>query len=214
MNGICSFLIDFGVNLFFAFLGVVLAIWYENLGSARLLFTPENTTDEVKPNGLRTRFLHVGIKNVPKKVPFVTRQTAFSVHGTISFITTDGKQVGKTMPIRWDGAPEPIKYEVSDGKVFTIPDPRLVRISRFMDVPPDENESLAIAVRIHDEKNAYGWTSESYFNKWRHDDFLLPPGKYIARVRLTTGDSIFESEFPFNNLGEFETFDLSDKNAG
>ena len=55
-------LIDFGVNLFFVVLGFVLAIWYEKLGSPRLLFIPEDTTEEVKTNGWRTRFLHIGIK--------------------------------------------------------------------------------------------------------------------------------------------------------
>src|SRR6266511_2339698 len=136
MNAVYNFLIDFGINLFFAFLGVVLAIWYESLGSPRLVIVPEDTTDEVKSNGWHTRFLHLGVKNLPTRAPFLTRQTAFSVHGTISFFTLDGIQIGKTMPIRWDGAPEPIKYEVFEGKIITVPDPRLVRISRFMDIPP------------------------------------------------------------------------------
>jgi len=79
MDRICSFFIDFGINLFFAFLGVVIAIWYENLGSPRLLLKPEKTTDNVNSNGSRTRFLHISVKNVPKKAPLVTRQTAYSV---------------------------------------------------------------------------------------------------------------------------------------
>ena len=118
------------------------------------------------------------------------------------------------MPIKWDGTPEPIKFEVVEGAIVTIADPQLIRISRFIDIPPDEKESLAIAVRIYDEKTAYGWTSESYFKGWCHPDFELPIGKYIAKVRLTTGDSIFEDEFQFNNLYKFQNFDLSRENAG
>lgn len=208
-----KFLADFGLNLFYVFLGVVIAIWYENRGSPRLIFTPEKTTDEVKSNGLRTRFLHISVKNNPMIVPLVTRQTAFSVHGTISFIKSDGQQIGKAMPIRWDGAPEPIKYEVVNERIVPIPDPRLVRISRYMDIPPNEKESLAIAVRIYDDKIAYGWTSENYFKNWRNDDFALPLGEYVAYVKLTTGDTNFEDKFSFSNLDAFETFDLSKKNA-
>jgi len=214
MNENYNLLIDFGVNLFFAILGFALAIWYDRLGSPRLLFIPEDTTDGIKTNGWRTRFLHIGVINSPKKVPFLRRQTAFSVHGTISFFTMDDKQVGKTMPIKWDGTPEPIKFEVVEGEIVAIVDPQLVRISRFIDIPPDEKESLAIAVRIYDDKSAYGWTSESYFRGWRHPDFALPIGKYIAKVRLTTGDAIFEKEFQFNNLYKFQNFDLIRENAG
>ncbi|MCX8126790.1 MAG: hypothetical protein N3E40_06625 [Dehalococcoidia bacterium] len=210
-----NLLVDFAINLFFAFLGVVVAIWYENLGSPRLLLIPGNTTDDVKPNGWRVRFLHINVKNSPKKVPLVTRQTAYSVHGTVTFIRkSDGKQVGQTMPIRWDGAPEPIKFEVANGQVLSIPDPRLVRISRYIDIPPDEQEGFAIAVRIYDEKTAFGWTSESYFQNWRHNDYALPIGEYVAKVRLTTGDATFEGEFPFANFDAFEPFALSRRNAG
>lgn len=210
-----ALLVDFVVNLFFSFLGVALALWYENLGSPRLLLMRGKTTDNVKLKEKSTRFLHIVVKNSPKKVPLVRRQTAYSVHGTVTFIRkSDGKQVGQTMPIRWDGAPEPIKYEVENGKILSILDPRLVRISGYIDIPPDEQESFAIAVRIHGDKNAFGWTSESYFHDWRHPDYKLPTGEYMAKIKLTTGDATFEGEFPFVNLDAFETFDLSGQNAG
>lgn len=170
-------LIDICVNLFFAILGFALAILYEKLCAPRLLFIPEDTTDDVKDNGWRTRFLHIGVINSPIKAPFLSRKTAYSLHGTITFFTMNRKQVGNIMPIKWDGTPEPIKFEVVGNKVVTIADPQLIRISRFIDIPPDEKESLAIAVRIYDDKFAHGWTSESYFRGWRHPDYRLPIGK-------------------------------------
>lgn len=203
-------LIDFCINLFFAFLGVVLAIWYENLGSPCLLLMLGNTTDNDIPNMGRVRFLRLQVKNNPKRVPLVTRQTAYSVHGTVTFIRkSDGSQIGQVMPIRWDGAPEPIRYEISNGQLLPIPDPTLVRISRYINIPPDEQESFTIAVRIYGEEIAYGWTSESYFHKWRHNDYKLPIGEYVVKIRLTTGDATFREEFSLTNFDKFETFDLS-----
>lgn len=201
-------LIDIVLNLLLAFAGVVLALWYENLGSPRLKILPGITTDDVKSNGWRVRFIHLNVKNVPKRVPFVPRQTAYSCHGTITFFTPDSKQVGKTMSIRWDGAPEPIKAEVVDNKIVHLPDSRLIRLSRYIDIPPGETESLAAAVRIHDESHAFGWTSKSYFHNWQHPDYSLPTGRYIARVKIVSGDRMFQKDFPFVNPGEFERFDL------
>ena len=112
------------------------------------------------------------------------------------------------MPIRWDGAPEPLKAEVVDNKVVHLPDHRLLRVSQYMDIPPDETESLAVAIRIQGDADAFGWTSASYFHDWRHPDFRLPPGKYTARLLLASGDRTFQKDFPFVNSADFESFDL------
>jgi hypothetical protein len=219
MNETVKLLIDFMWNvfnclsgLFFAFISIVLALYYENLGSPRLLFTQEPPSDGPRESGLYARFLHIGVKNSPRKAPFVTRQTAYSVHGTISFITQNGEQIGGALPIRWDGAPEPIKYEVSNGNIIQLPETSLIRVSRFMDIPPDEKETFSFAVRILNEKSAYGWNSESYFKEsWHYEEYELPLGTYIAKIQLKTGGMIFEKEFQINNFDAFESFTLVEK---
>jgi hypothetical protein len=112
------------------------------------------------------------------------------------------------MPIRWDGNPEPLIPEVIEKDVIYLPDARLMRLSRFVDIPPDESEGLAIAVRIDGESDAFGWTGESYFHGWYHPDYRLPKGEYIARVSLTTGDGVFKKDFRFTNPDALSSFDL------
>jgi len=199
---------DLVLNLLLAFLAVVAALWYEALGAPRLIIENGKTTDDVKDNGRRTRFIHLTVLNNPRKAPFVTRQTAQAAHGTIEFLDAYRSSLSGRMPIRWDAAPEPVKYEAVGRRAILLPDPRLVRISRFIDIFPDERESLAVAIRIFGDYEAYGWTSESYFRDWRHPDFSLPLGALIARVRLAVGDTVVQKDVPFNNPGQFEEFDI------
>lgn len=112
------------------------------------------------------------------------------------------------MPIRWDGNPEPLNPEVVNNKIKFLPDSRLMRLSRYIDIPPDESEGLAIAVRIDSDTDAYGWTGESYLHNWRHPEYRLPVGEYVARINLTTGDSVFKQDLRFTNPEGFESFDL------
>lgn len=81
---------------------VVVALWYGNLGAPRLEIIEDVTTDETKPDGRRTRFLHLKIINKPRRMPFVTRQTANTCHGDITFFTASYKQICNPMPIKWD----------------------------------------------------------------------------------------------------------------
>jgi len=197
------------LNFGFVFFSIILALWYENLGAPKLRIFIDPTTDSIKENGWRTRFLHLKVKNEPRKgFLFVTEQTAFSCHGTITFLTADYKQLGNPMPIRWDGNPEPLNPKIVNNEIKYLVDNRLMRLSRYIDIPPFEPESLAIAVRIEGDPNAYGWTGESYKYNWRHPDYKLPAGEYVARISLTTGDRVFKQDFRFKNPEQFESFDL------
>jgi|GEM_PF-6270010 len=200
---------EIALNIGLAFLGVIAALWYEKLGSPRLTYQKGITTDDIKQNNWRTRFLHLNVANKPWKLPFVPRQTAVAVHGTITFLDLSRNPITNPMPIRWDGAPEPIKYEIANNQVHSLPDPRLARVSRFIDIYPDEQESLAIAIKILGDNDAFGWTSESYFRNWRHQDFQIGQGDYIAKINLKTGDSVFFAEFKFTNPSTFTEFDLT-----
>lgn len=204
---------DILLSILFAFVGVVLALWYENLGSPRLQLLPHVTTDGPRQRGRRARFLHLLVKNTPLKVPFVPRKTAFQCHGDIKFYNSKREQIGNPMPIRWDGNPEPIRFEIVNGEVVGVIENSLLRLSRYIDIPPDEQESLAIAVRIHSETLAYGWTGKSYQYDWRHPDYELPQGNYVASVKITTGDDVFRADFSFVNPEVYEEFDLKMTNT-
>jgi hypothetical protein len=155
-----------------------------------------------------TIFLHSTVKNEPRRVPFVPRQTAMGVHGSIEFLDNAKNSICGKMPIRWDGTPEPLKYEIVNGEVVTLADLRLLRVSKFIDIYPDEQESLGIAIRLEGEDNAFVWTTDSYFHSWRHPDFTISQGDFYSRVTVKAGSESFIRDVPFINPGEFEDFDL------
>lgn len=204
---------DIVLNIALVALGVVLALWYENLGSPRLIILPHETTHETKSNELTTRFLHLKVKNSPRKFPFVRKQTAYSCHGSITFLTYKLDPTGINIQFKWDGTPEPIKPEILDGQIVHLFDNSLIRFTRYIDIPPGEEESLAIAFRIAGDTAAYGW---SYFNfqhqDWRHPDNILPLGDYIARITITSGDIKVKKDVPFTNPERFKEFDLINNN--
>ena len=196
-------------NLFFTCLGIVVAIWYENLGAPRLLIEIEAPFDGSNRLG-SFRFVRVKVRNQPRKVPLVTRQTAYAVHGRMSFVDSKGVQVGKTIPIRWDGMPEPIRYEVDNGKVITLPDTSLFRVSQYINIPPDEQETFAVAVKFQDDKKAYGWSNESYIHGWKHKEVSLPPGSYEVVISLQSGDKVWKKRFRLQNTDEIKGFQLTE----
>jgi hypothetical protein len=190
-------------------LGVTFALWYENLGSPRLIILPDATTEDKKMNELTTRFLHLKVKNDPKNFPAVPKQTAFACHGNITFLTDKFEEIGKSIQYKWDGTPEPINPEILNRRIVYLTDNRLIRTTRFIDIPPGEEESLAIAFRIKGDSEAYGWSYLNYqHSDWRHPGSILPSGNYVARITITSGDTVVKKDIPFTNPENFEEFDL------
>ena len=200
---------DIILNIVLAALGVIFALWYENLGAPRLIISPHITTQGEKANGLTTRFLHLKVKNSPRKFPFVPKQTAYACHGNIIFLTEKNEQTGTSIQFKWDGTPEPIKPEILNGNVVYLPDNSLIRTTRFIDIAPGEEESLAVAFRIQGDSEAYSWSYLNYqYPDWRYSDSSFPLGNYIARITITSGDTVIKKDFPFRNPDNFEEFDL------
>jgi len=192
-------------------LGVVFALWYENLGSPRMIILPDTTIEGIKNNGLTTRFLHLKVRNNPRKLPFVPKQTAYACHGNISFLTDKCEPTNINIQFKWAGTPEPIRPEISNGKPVYLLDNNLIRSTRFIDIPPGEEERLAIAFRIKGDADAYGWSYLNYQSPdWRHPESTLSPGSYIARITITSGDTIVKKDIPFANPADFDKFDLVD----
>ena len=142
----------------------------------------------------------------------VPKKTAFACHGNITFLTDDRVETGKNIQFKWDGTPEPIKPEILNGKIVYLPDNRLIRFTRYIDIPPGEEESLAIAFRIEGDSEAYSWSYLNYQHPdWRHPGSILPLGNYIARITISSGDTIEKKDFPFVNPKNFVEFDLVHK---
>lgn len=201
-------IIDLLIQVLFLFVGIVLALWYENLGSPRLIFQPSETLELSLGEG-KVRSLRVKIKNKPRKLPFVPRQTASACHGTIVFLNAQKNAVSNPMKIRWVDSPEPIRKEILNGKIINLPEPNLIRLSRYIDIPPDESELCDLAIRFFSENTAYGWCTDSYLKELKHPDYKLNKGSYFAKISIFTGDSTFEAYIPFSNPSEYEKFDLN-----
>jgi len=194
----------------FTALGVVGALWYEDLGKPNLLLD-DNSDDTLDgPIGSHyRRSLRVRVKNVPGKFSFVKRNTAMSCHGNIVFLDDDKKFISGPMPIRWADSPEPIKKQMNGTQIITLPEYNLVRVSKFIDIPPDESELIDLAIRFKGETEAYGWCTDSYFKGNRHPDYELKRGFYYALITLFTGDSKFELPLvKISNPANFDYFGI------
>jgi hypothetical protein len=114
------------------------------------------------------------------------------------------------MQIRWADSPEPIKHLINNkNEIIILPEYNLVRISKYIDIPPDESVLCDLAVRFANEADAYGWCTESYFNKYRHPDYKLKQGSFFAKITIFTGDSPTELPLiPFSNPTNFEDFNV------
>ena len=209
-----SLWLQFGVSLGVMFLGILLAFLYENRGAPYLSITAIETADYVAEGGHRVRFPHLKVTNVRRWAPLVTKRTAADAHGWMTFHNEQGQQVGGRVPIRWNGAPQPLSPHVENGKLKSIFDHRFLRAGRYIDIPPGETETLSPAVRLFNERSAWCWTGDSYKHDWRHPKLELLPGRYTVHVHIKTGDRPFDQEFHLLNPEEFEGFRLEEEAPG
>lgn len=204
-------LCDIILSVVLMFLGVIIALWYENLGSPILKIFPHDTTEGNYKIGT-VKFIHLKVKNDPRSILFVPKQTAYACHGDIEFLTDKHEPTNISVQFKWDGTPEPVKAEILGEKVVYLPDNRLIRTTRFIDIAPGEEETLAIAFRNKDDVNAYGWSYLNYQTPdWRYPGCALPTGNFIARITIKSGDIVVKEDFPFANPENFNDFDLLNK---
>jgi hypothetical protein len=166
-------------ELILLFVGVLMALAYDNLGKPRLEYQVGKTLHKKTENGI-VSFLHVKVTNKPRRLPLLRRKSAHRCTGTVTFLSQDGTRIHhRDMPVRWAGNPEPIKLELDrDRQPIALFDHSLMRQSRFIDIPPEDSENIDVMIRF-EEGAAYGRTDESYMKGWRHPDFELPTGKYL-----------------------------------
>jgi hypothetical protein len=202
---------DILINLGLSVLSIFIALLYENLGDPRLKISIKSPK-KVKIGDNETIYLNLFVFNQPRKRwPFVSRQTAYSCHGDVTFFDRKGiTKLCGPMPIRWSGNPEPLKYEIVNNKVIPMIEPSLIKSSRYVDIPRDEKEEMDIAVRFYGEMDAYGWNSESYLHLSRNPEFKLTPGIYVIEVNLTCSGSSTKDKLLLINPEKIEEFRIED----
>ena len=199
---------DFFFQIGLTAVGVVLALAYADLGKPRLRLEII-AHEKVLVGTEETLFLKLRVFNGPRKdMPFVSRGTAFSCHGSISFADMSNKIIFE-MSIRWSNNPQPIRYDLDQGKISTLVDQSLIRASRFIDISADESEELDVCFRNPNEIIAYGWNSDSYmYKRSRHPERNIPSGDYLIRVKIKHNDGSVQSEFLLHNPQEISQFKL------
>jgi hypothetical protein len=154
--------------------------------------------------------------SLPWLLRFIQRSAALQCRGEISFHNLDDGQpvFVRTMPVRWVRSPEPIANQIVDtsGKVqFVIHDYTRVSTDSRIDVYPGEEEMLDVAVRFAGEPNCFGWNNEAYLHNWRNPNFLLMPGRYIAKVTITSSGRKCIGKFRLiNNVEALKDFRLTE----
>jgi hypothetical protein len=196
------------ISLVISVISIFLALLYENLGSPRLFFSIK-PKKPIKIGNQDTYFLNLYVINKPHKYwPLVTRETAYSCHGDITFKDRASKKTFGPMPIRWSGNPEPIKFDVVDNHIVSLIEPSLLKSSRYIDIPRDEKEEIDVAVRFLQDHQAYGWNSESYLHQSKNPELELSPGTYEIEVKITCSGSSKKEKFLLINQPDIQDFRL------
>jgi hypothetical protein len=180
-------------------IAVLVTILIEVLRKASLEFQIISSVD-LEFNGQpanRMRSIRVRLVNKPLSswVRWMYRNPALQCHGNITFHHLDGQNVfGRSMILRWPGAPEPNPLQIRIGDVEGLVfDPVRITNLQKMDIYPGESADIDIAARFDDEPECYGWSNESYFSDppWRTDSWRLNPGRYLVKVNvLSSGETI------------------------
>jgi hypothetical protein len=189
--------------------GIILALAYADLGKPRLSIEPAKPED-IYIGQERVRWIHLVVSNKPRSgLPFIARSTAFSCHGTITFMDIEGRPLFE-MSIRWSANPQPIQRIAVGGTIVSLPDPNLIRASRYIDIPADEVESLDVCFRAPRQRTANAWNSENYqFPRSRHPKRHLPRGRYLVQVVIKHNDGAVSARFVLQNPGRIRDFGLA-----
>lgn len=178
-----------------ALAAIVTTIVIESLRKPKLrleISAPVNMSYNDRPAKI-AKFLGVRLTNqpLPRWARWMLREAALQCHGVVTFHhLNDGQNVfGRSMPIRWHSAPEPVpRHIVIEGKHFVFADSDKITLSPRIDVYPGESEELAVATRFDRDEDCYGFSNESYFSdpQWRNPRWKLPSGRFLVRITVVS----------------------------
>jgi hypothetical protein len=147
---------------------------------------------------------------------WMSRSAALQCHGTIQFCDINGNPIYPKMTIRWSTSPQPLAIggTIEEGrdhyKRLFIFDPDRFVLEQRKDIYPGELESLDVAVRFDDDDECYAWSNENYFSEpmWRNENWIIPQGRYLAKVTITSSGEKCERLFRLMNEGPKRNFHL------
>lgn len=199
--------VDIVLGFVMAIVSAVFALWYQGRNGPRFIITVGITSDDQRGIPPRhVKFAHITVVNSPRHYWLLRRRTAHSCHGWVDFLNVEGRQVVPRMAIRWSGAPQPLKPELTNGGSVLLYDPSLLHSGGYVDIPPDRSATISPALRLEEPNAAFGWTTESYAYDWKHPKYALPFGQYIVRVTVQTEDYSEPKKFLLTNPRDFEGF--------
>jgi hypothetical protein len=178
------------ISIFFGgIITVLTAVGVEYLRRPQLKLALEDPPLDVDMR----RNLRIKLRNKPLPVGarWMQRAAAIQCRGDITFHhLNDGQDIfGRSMVVRWATSPEPIANQILDpqGAVqFYIRDFARSTTDSRIDVYPDEEELLDVAVRFGSETECYGWNNDSYLYNWRNPNWRLPRGRYLVKVVINS----------------------------
>ena len=180
------------VELLIAFIGsipaLLFALWIDKQRMPKLeIVASEEANTDSKYAGVRWKFFRVIVKNKPLPKPFswIPRQTAENCRGKIEFLKIGTEKSGFSMLGRWASSPELPFIPDARVKLFH-PDP--------VTIPVNEKETLDVITKCENDKEAYGWNNEAYFNNWRTPEYKLERGKYRVKISIATQNGLTFAE--------------------
>lgn len=204
--------IDLIIEILALVLGIAIVLWIERQRRPHLTMSVgiPGTIDAADPlKRPITTFLHVRIQNrsVPRLISWVyDGEPALSCAAWVSFHHLDGQQIFREeMTARWTETPEPEFEQFKVGNQTAV---RVTKVQNTVDIPPGESSQIDAVSRIDGEDECYGWNNQSYLHNWRHPDWKLDKGRYIARVRAKSGGREFVDAFMIVNDVGFDDFRL------
>jgi hypothetical protein len=212
-------------TIFGGFVSIVTVIVVENLRRPSLQLSKEDPPlpDQTYPPGgpfTEARFLRVILSNraPPRLSRWVSRLPALQCRAAITFhhLTDEQDIFGRAMEGRWSRTPEPVV------QILTVPVPGtpqgqqvalIPQLRNWVDINPGESELLDIVMRPDNDPECYGWNNEAHLTpKWRNLKWKLAPGRYLARVIVTSSGQKCVRWFQIENSVGRASFRLEDYN--
>jgi hypothetical protein len=173
------------------------ALWVEKqrMPKLEIVASEEANADNTYkfPNlhaGERWKFFRVLVRNKPFIFPFtwIPRQTAENCRAKLEFSKIGSENLNFSIMGRWTSTPE-MPYIKNDAILKILnPDPVTITVN--------EKEYLDVIAKYENDKEAYGWNNEAYFNKWRTPNHKLERGKYTVKISIATQNGItFKQRF-------------------
>ena len=219
--------LNFFINLAAGVVGILIVLWIERQRRPRLYMKVGIPNEIVeKPSEPRRpgKWLYVTIHNagVPRWLAWVySGEPAMACRAWITFYHLEGHRVyDREMNARWAATPEPQiqvlalerttapPQSVEEAKMEQRAFVRLLDVRETYDIPAGESTNIDVVMRLREKEMAYGWCNESYLYDWKHPDWELRQGRYLARVRVITGGREFSDAFLVVNDVPYADFRL------